>query len=150
MNQSTLQIRTYTTTDGLPHNEFNTASHYRAKDGSFYFGGLGGLIHFHPDQFAEKSVNHTPLKLLRLGVWENGKESITDKVHLWEGASEMRIKPSDKFLEIEFVLLDFDKPENHRYYYQIEGYEEHWHLTNDNSLRITNLPYGKYTIKIRG
>ncbi|MCB0375875.1 MAG: hypothetical protein KDD04_08155, partial [Sinomicrobium sp.] len=42
------QVTTYLTNDGLPHNEFNTISHYRGDDGRLYFGGLSGITVVNP------------------------------------------------------------------------------------------------------
>ena len=44
MDKQSERIRIFLVEDGLPHNEFNTTSHYQAKEGTLFFGGLGGLI----------------------------------------------------------------------------------------------------------
>ncbi|KAB1158871.1 hypothetical protein F7018_07130 [Tenacibaculum aiptasiae] len=36
--------------DGMPHNEFNAKSFYKAKNGTLYFGGLNGIVNFNPDE----------------------------------------------------------------------------------------------------
>jgi len=56
-DKKTKQIQTFTTNDGLLHNEFNFTAHYQAKDGTLYFGGLGGLIALHPKDFKTEIVN---------------------------------------------------------------------------------------------
>jgi hypothetical protein len=38
--------RTFFPEDGLPHEEFNRASHFKDKEGNFYFGGLNGCGDF--------------------------------------------------------------------------------------------------------
>ncbi len=150
INKSTFLIRTFLTEDGLPHNEFNTSSHYRAKDGTFYFGGLGGLISFRPSSFSESVKNQAPLAFTSFHVWEDGQENMTDRTNLLHTSDQILIKPTDKLFEIKFVLLDFEKPENHSYAYQIEGYDDRWQYTKENYLRITNLPYGNYRLNIKG
>lgn len=150
MNKSTLQVKTFTTEDGIPHNEFNRTSHYQGKDGQLYFGGLGGLITFHPKDFANKSVNQTPLTFTGYRLLEEGAEKMTDKTDLLKTSNEIFIRPSDKLLELEFALLDYDDSENHHYAYKIEGYANNWNYIDENYLQITSLPYGNYNLKIKG
>lgn len=150
MDKQSFEIKTFLVEDGLPHNEFNLTAHFQASDGSLYFGGLGGLICIHPDQFQEKWIHKAPLTLIRLGIWEDGKESIADKTESWERGDDLLIYPSDRYFEAEIALLDFEKPEDHQYYYLIEGFDERWQPISGNILRFTNLPYGKYNLKIKG
>ena len=150
MNKSDEQIRVYLTDDGLPHNEFNLSSHYQAKDGTLYFGGLGGLISFHPRLFKEDLKDHTPLRLTGFYLLEGNEKEMTDRTRGVLESKEIVIKPTDKLFELHFSLLDYDLPEKHLYAYQIEGYSNHWHHIKENFVRITNLPYGGYTLKIKG
>ena len=151
MDRKTNQVlKTYLVEDGLPHNEFNTSSHYQAKDGTLYFGGLGGLISFHPKVFAKEAANKTPMAFTRFSVLESNTEEITDKTNLLKQSSAIEIQPDDKFIELQFALLDFDSPEKHQYAYRIEGYSDKWQYINENNLRITTLPYGEYVLKVKG
>ncbi|MCB0837970.1 MAG: response regulator, partial [Bacteroidetes bacterium] len=150
LDKKTLQLRTFTTDDGLPHNEFNHTSHYQAKDGTFYFGGLGGLISFHPRQFAEESFKSTALEFIGYYVQKEGEKSMQDKTQLLATSEYLTLSPDDKFTELYFSLLDFDNVEKHRYSYKIEGYSDNWNEIKENFIRITHLPYGDYTLKVRG
>ena len=151
MDRNTHQVlKTYLMEDGLAHNEFNTSSHYQAKDGTLYFGGLGGLISFQPNAISINSATHTPLEFTGYHLLEEGKTEMTDKTILLKNREEIAIKPSDRMFELRFALLDFDDPECHRYAYQIEGYTDSWQTTEDNYLQITHLPYGSYILKIKG
>lgn len=150
MDKKTEQVKTYTTEDGLPHNEFNLTSHYKAKDGTLYFGGLGGLISFHPKVFANESANQTPLAFTGYYLLEEDAEEMTDKTDLLRASDKIVIEPTDKLFELSFALLDYDDWERHRYAYKIEGYANNWNYTNENHVQITNLPYGKYNLKVKG
>ncbi|MCB9348835.1 MAG: hypothetical protein H6573_15205 [Lewinellaceae bacterium] len=75
---------------------------------------------------------------------------MTDKTELLQQTDAITIRPSDKFLELHFTLLDYDDSKQHRYSYQIEGYSDNWRIINENFLRITKLPYGNYTLRVRG
>lgn len=150
MDKETLETRTYLTEDGLPHNEFNFTSHFQAKDGTLYFGGLGGLISFHPKEMIELSEKPIPMQFTDFYVLEKQAEKITRKTDEFRRSNKIAIKPSDKFFEAHFTLLDFDDPERHRYAYKIEGFSDRWQYINENYVRITNLPYGNYKLKIKG
>lgn len=150
VDKESFQVRTFTTDDGLPHNEFNFTSHYQSKDGTLYFGGLDGLISFHPKTFANKNANATPMAIIGYFVLEEGTNKMVDKTKLLQEGNGLTIHPNDKFIELYFTLLDFDDTEKHQYAYQIGGYSSSWHYPNENFIRITNLPYGKYTLRIKG
>jgi len=150
MDKQTLKIKTFLTEDGLPHNEFNFTAHYQAKNGTLYFGGLGGLISFHPSIFSDLPENNTPLVFTKFSLFEEGQKAIVDKTSQLKTTKKITLNPTDKFLELEFALLDFDHPKLHTYAYQIEGYSDQWNYINENQLRITSLPYGDYRLKIIG
>ncbi|MEZ4966503.1 MAG: ATP-binding protein [Saprospiraceae bacterium] len=150
MDKTTFRIRTFTTADGLPHNEFNAASHYKGKDGTLYFGGLGGLIAFHPRVFAEEDAFSAPMAFIRYFVQEEDADKMTDKTQWLRDNNAVRIEPGDKFFELHFALLDFEQNNRHRYAYQIEGYSDNWNYIDENYIRITHLPYGDFRLRIRG
>ena len=149
-DKETKQIQTFTTNDGLLHNEFNFTAHYQAKNGTLYFGGLGGLIALHPKDFKTKVVNRTPLALTSFLVLENDNEAFTDKTLLVRQSKSIALRSSDKLVELRFSLLNFAKKEYQTYAYKIEGYTNNWNYSNENFIRITNLPYGTYQLKIKG
>jgi signal transduction histidine kinase/CheY-like chemotaxis protein/ligand-binding sensor domain-containing protein len=150
MNKNTYEIKTYLVNDGLPHNEFNKTAHYQGKDGALYFGGLGGLITFDPNNLRANSENNTPIEFTNFYILEDNEERMTNKTPLLKDKNTIVIHPKDKFFEIHFTLLDFEALENHQYSYQIEGYSKHWNLIKENYIRVTNLPYGNYSLRIKG
>lgn len=150
MDKKTYEVKTFLMKDGLPHNEFNLTSHYQAKDGTLYFGGLGGLIAFHPDEIAKSFIAQTPLQITDYHLLEDGAEQMVDQTGLLKETKEIKLKPSDQIFELRFALMDYDKKEHHRYAYQIEGYHDHWQFIEDNYIRINSLPYGDYLLKVKG
>jgi signal transduction histidine kinase/CheY-like chemotaxis protein/ligand-binding sensor domain-containing protein len=150
MNKETYEVKTYLVGDGLPHNEFNKDASYQGKDGALYFGGLGGLIRFHPKDFRVNEENHIPMEFTKLYILEDDEEQMTNNSQALKEGDGIIIHPGDKFFEIHFTLLDFESPDNHQYSYQIEGYSSHWSQIKENYIRITNLPYGDYLLRIKG
>jgi len=150
IDKASFRIRTFLREDGLPHIEFNHTAHYQARDGTLYFGGLGGLIALHPKDFAAEQTNTTPLGFTGYYLLESGAAQTADKTKTLLQSDVITIRPGDKFFELHFNLLDYAPPGRHRYAYQITGYSDNWNYIGENFVRITNLPYGHYTLRIRG
>jgi len=150
MDKEDLLIETFLVKDGLPHNEFNTSSHYQAKDSTLYFGGLGGLISFDPNFFAKEAKIQFPLDITKVTILEANQKDVTDYTKLFQGTNKIVLQPTDKFVEFQLALLDYEDSEHHLYVYKIEGHDDNWIKTRDNYLRINSLPYGNYTLKIKG
>lgn len=144
------QVRTFTTADGLIHNEFNFTSHYKAADGTLYFGGLGGVFSVHPKDFITQNQNYTNLKLTAIAVLEDGKAQTTNKLSDYYHRKKIELRPKDKFIELSFALLDFANKDNHLYAYRIKGYQDEWIYTKNNFIRFNTLPYGNHQLEIKG
>ncbi|MCP4441296.1 MAG: response regulator [Aureispira sp.] len=140
---------TYLVENGLPHNEFNTISHYQAANGQIYFGGQNGLVSFHPKDFEQDTIK-APFVLTSCT-----KESITKKERYYNITREVLQKqpiqflPSDKSITLQFALLDYRNPKANQYSYKIEGYDNEWNYQSEAELKITSIPYGKYQIWLR-
>jgi len=150
MDSANYKVRTYLKEDGLVHNEFNLTSYYQAKDGTLYFGGLGGLISFHPKVFSDLRKNDTPLTFTKCSLLEEDQEEPTDITLAMQQSKRVALKPTDKFLEVGFSLMDYDDPSQHNYSYEIEGYSINKKYIKKNYININSLPYGSHTLKIRG
>ncbi len=149
MDKTNEQIKTYLTEDGLPHNEFNFKSHLKAKDGRLYFGGLGGVISFDPSDFAVETKNETKLSLNQFKLFDGEIENLTDKTKEILKDGSIYLQPTNLFFEMEFAYMDFTDHAKHKFAYMIEGFHKNWNPMKSNSLRINNLPYGDYTLKIK-
>lgn len=147
-HKETASVNVYLKEDGLPHNEFNTISHYQSADGHLYFGGQNGLVHFHPKDIENNKALH-PLLITEYGKQVKGTDSI---VNLTAGFFEngvITIYPGDKAAIVKFALLDYQNSQNHQYAYQIVGYDKNWNYQNENEIKISGLPYGTFDLKIK-
>ncbi|MDX2188789.1 MAG: ATP-binding protein [Bacteroidota bacterium] len=53
--------------------------------------------------------------------------------------------------QFDFVMLNYDKASENRYAYKIENYDKDWIMSdNRNTAYYTNMPPGKYIIRIKG
>jgi len=131
-------IENYENYDGLQSYEFNTGAYLKGSDGILYFGGLEGLNWFKPNQldtnpFKPKTVI-TNVKVF------NASRNLTENVPL---------KHTQNTITFTFSSLQFSQPKLNEYKYRLTGHDEDWvYAGNNNEVRYTNLPPGKYNFQV--
>lgn len=152
-NPDTGLQRVYTTANGLLSNQFNYQSGYIDEKGRIYFGSINGMISFDPSTFVENTfvppVVITDFFLFnkRIPVSESDsplKESIisSDKIEL---------NADQNSFSFHAAALSYQAPEMNRLVYKLEGFDKEWYPVARNSvINYSNLPYGKYTFRLRG
>ena len=137
--------------DGLTHYEFNRISHFQDEDGTIYFGGINGITSFHPKHFYDNlKADSLPLEIVRFQQFSQKKQLLEDKTLSLLADKKITLLPSDLFFTLDFALLDYHQDKQPMYAYKIEGFDKNWNYIRSNSLRINKLPYGNYTLKIKG
>lgn len=139
-------VTRFDTSDGLQGDEFNNGAYYRADNGEMYFGGINGFNVFEPDRIEESDyqprVHITGFQVQNetrsVGVPHSGEEPI-ELLH------------DENRLAFEFAALDFSAPENNRYAYRLEGFDDDWVETGTRRfVSYTNLAPGSYRFVVRG
>ena len=141
----TREIKVYHEAHGLQGEEFNFNSHYRAHDGTMYFGGNNGFNSFAPD--AEPAAAPPPRVVLT-------SAKVLDRTlapdELPAAGRPLILGHSDKLVTFAFSALDFTSPENNRYRYRLEGFDQGWNnVGGQRSATYTNLDAGDYTFRVR-
>lgn len=147
---STHTANVFYESDGLTHDEFNRRSYLKLSDGTYLFGGIAGINRFNPKDFEEFAHPPSPLYLTNYDVWDPEKRRFISKTSQFLKSNTISLHPGQISFQIEFALLDYDKLSENRYAYKIEGIDKDWTLIRENHLRFTSLPYGKFTLRIRG
>lgn len=142
--------RVFLPKNGIPHEEFNKYAHFKSADGTMYFGGLSGLVKFHPKDFLNSTNSDTPLMLTGLRVLTKGKKTLTDKIGVFQAEKNIELAPEDQVLELDLAMLDYESSEQNQFAYQIEGYQNQWIYTKDSRLSIIKPPYGNFQLNIKG
>lgn len=63
---------------------------------------------------------------------------------------ELRLSADQNNLSIVFAVSDYVSwPDKGKYFYKLEGFDSDWNSAAANSLNYTNLPPGKYVLKVR-
>lgn len=148
-NKATQATTLYGVQDGITHREFNRSSHYRGHDSTLYFGGLNGVTAFHPNDVQQAEAFEKPLVVTRYTRFDGESQRLTDDTHELKSAGEIVLQPGDNFFTLQFALLDFRSNDRIQYSYKIEGQDPGWNRLQTNSLRISGLAYGEYTLQVR-
>lgn len=144
------KIRTYFPEDGITHREFNYISHHQAEDGTLYFGGLNGVTYFHPQHFVNSFDEQLdiPLVLTECHLFSDKDNRQVDKMEDYHQNQQIILGPNDRYLSLQFALLDYNAPERVQYVYNIDG--EEGKTIKENALHISGLSYGKHLLTIKG
>jgi len=138
-------FKSYSINEGLQGGEFNLKAVFQADNGDVYFGGMDGLIAFHPDSLAENTF--VPPVVITSFV----KERAGQKQHLNVYTDELELSYKDYAFTISFAALDYTMPFRNQYAYKMVGLRDEWEeVGNRHFVHFTNLPSGNYTFLVKG
>ncbi|MBV5312454.1 MAG: histidine kinase [Prolixibacteraceae bacterium] len=147
-NPRTKNFRNYGKEDGLLVTDFNSDSFFQSPDGEIFFGGMGGLISFHPDSIDnnrdKKEIKYLIITDFKVsGITRHFKESIYEM-------DTLSLEKGDNNFQITFTCLDFQNPEKIKYRYRLVNQEDNWTETNyrNRNVNYANLSPGEYELRI--
>lgn len=151
----TEKIRYFTGKDGLIDGGYYANSCFKDKQNNMYFGGLNGMSAFQPADVRENTV---PPKVLITGLQifnqpqEAGKTiagfSLQGQI---QDNQSITLAHTHSVFSLEFAALHFSDPQNNRFAYQLQGFDQDWVYT-DASRRFatyTNLDAGEYLFRVK-
>ena len=148
-NPNTNFVKTYTTANGITNNEFNRCAFTKANDGRMFFGGMDGVNTFYPkDLWTDVSNYEAPIKIVSFYKFSNVSNKLLDFTDELIQTNKIILNPEDNFFTLEFQLQDYNSV-TQRYAYKIDGIDKDWIYINENSIRLSGLAYGDYTLKIK-
>jgi signal transduction histidine kinase/CheY-like chemotaxis protein/ligand-binding sensor domain-containing protein len=133
---------TYQKSEGLLNTEFNTNAFLHTKDGRFWFGGVGGLNVFRPEEIHS---NPLPPNVAITGIKVRGIARLPDS----EG--KLTLPFSENNVNFEFAAFDYVNPATNRFRHRLLGIDKNW--VNDGTAHNANyaaLPPGKYVFELQG
>ncbi len=138
-------VEHYTEAQGLQGADFNFGAHFRARDGTLFFGGTGGLNRLRPTEI--HPGKGTPRVVLTAYEVMNKPADTRVPAYLLE---KVVLGARDVVVSFEFAALDYVAPENNRYEYKLEGFDEDWvHAGTRHRVSYTNLQAGDYVFRVR-
>lgn len=134
--------------DGLADNEFNSSSNLITADTTYYLGGQNGLSSFHPKGFITNNTNFN-LNITDINWYDSENDSTYNVKINNNDLGLIKLPYSNAFVNFEFSLTDFFRPEKNTFKYKFMGLHNDWRVLNKtNVLTLTNLPPGEYILEV--
>ena len=119
---------------------FISKSRHVAQDGTLYFGGLNGVLTFHPDSIKPDPISP---KVVLTNFRLKDTTFLLDTA--FEYVTDIRLTHRQNDLAFDFSGLHFIEPGGIRYKCRLVGYDEGWRdLGHAHSVNYTNLNPGEY------
>ncbi len=149
-------FKLYTESNGLPDNIFIPRAVTKDRNGIIYFGTHKGYIFFDPKKMVDLNVNGT-VYITDLKVNGSSISSLPDDKRLaitpYTAGESAQIEISHEYsnFTFEFSSMSYYNPENVRYAYKLDGYDEEWQYTTASKrfAHYANIPFGTYQFKLR-
>ncbi|NDW13433.1 hybrid sensor histidine kinase/response regulator [Bacteroides sp. 214] len=111
--------------------------------GQLVFGTDMGVLEFYPEEM-RKNEYVPPVMLTDLRINSVPYATSVDNLE------EVKLRKSGRNFTVIFAALDFLRPYNLNYAYQLEGLEDDWNYSDRNrQARYINLPPGQYKLKVK-
>lgn len=134
----------YREEDGFPGNEFNSAASARFPDGSLLFGGVNGLIWFHPDSLHPGDYRYQTL-ITHLRVYDSDTDSM---LILPLNGGNIHLPPYPRYVEFLLGSDNFARPDKTRFRYRLLGASGLWNYTSGESeVKYFQMAPGDYTFE---
>lgn len=129
---------------------FHEQAAYKNKEtGQLFFGGINGVVHFHPDSLLNfiKSVPLPQVRITRLAVF--GEPVVFSNQQPIYQQEEIVLEKGEDYFELEF-LVPHPGNLNCRYRYKLEGIEDKWNYsTQYQNVNYKNLSPGSYQFQVQ-
>lgn len=139
-------FHSFSVEEGMQSPEFNLGASCVSRDGEVFFGGMNGFNSFYPDSL----IDNPYLPEIVFTSAYKMKKGVGDYFDL-EGNNRIVLNYNDYAFTVEFSALEFTNPSKNRYKYRLEGADNEWiNIGNRNFVAFSNLPPGKYTLRVAG
>lgn len=139
-------VQNYTLQDGLGWAEFNQRSLVTLSDGSILAGTPQGFTAIRPKSTYSSSFD-LPIFLTRVD-YSNTVRQEPDRMPAI-GTTRMVIRNDMLPLSLHFSCLDFDRQNTVSYEYKIKGFGDQWLPMQENVVKFSVLPPGRYELSVR-
>ena len=144
----TSTISNYFEPDGIADNEFNHGSSVKLANGDLLFGGINGLSRI-PTASSISPYESNKLILSKIEIIN--EDGDVQPYYAFDQKKGITLDYQNRYLNVEFSLSNYQHNDKNVFYYMLEGYDKDWtYLSNKSSLQFASLPFGEYTLKIKG
>lgn len=148
----TMEMKVFSTANGLPTNQFNYRSGFKDEAGNIYLGSINGFVAFDPRTFAENrqvpAVAITDFLLFNKEVPVGETDSPLKSSIMF--SDKVVLTADQNSFSFRIAALSYQAPRMNKLMYKLEGFDEGW-LTIGESPLVTysNLGYGDYVFKVK-
>lgn len=145
LNTRTETFTNYSTSDGLTNIEYNTGAYYKDTNGALFFGGINGFDYFNPNEISPNPYE-PPIVLTSVKI----QDTIIESDSVLSQLKQIELSYRDNLLTIEFAALSYFQASENEYAYMLEGLYSEWiPIGTENSITLSGLKSGHYTLKIK-
>jgi signal transduction histidine kinase/ligand-binding sensor domain-containing protein len=143
-------FHTYNTTDGLPLTEYNRGG-CRTRSGELLMSSIHGLIAFNPAAVRD-DADVSPLVFTNF-LLANKPVTIGETSPLRQAIDQtdtIELTYADRVISFEFAALSYRAPQQSRYRYKLEGFDDDWTEVGSKQRLVTytNLDPGRYVFRV--
>jgi hypothetical protein len=145
-NPGTRKFRNFGAEEGLLVHDFNADSYHSTSDGEIFFGGVGGMISFHPSEVCKAYGNAMPLLITEVTV---SGDPVYTKRALYE-SDTLILNKGDNNIQFSFACLDLLNGAHIKYRYRLTGLSDMWRDADQKNRKVTfyNLKPGHYHLDV--
>lgn len=154
MDLNAIRFEHYGLNEGLRSLETNLNSSYRDAEGNLWFGTTDGVMKFEFSMRAKTFIQVKPgivLSSIQLNLqdvdWTKWKNLTLD---VMSGLPiDLKVDHKHNHFTFHFTGISNSHPEEVRYSYMLEGFDETWQALTPNSFATySNLPYDQFVFKV--
>jgi len=150
-NFTSNKLESFYEIDGLQSNSFRLRSSFRDKQGMLYFGGKYGLNSFLPTRLNKQQTKAklyiNSIEILNKPINVMLPDQIKERI---EDLKSLKLESNHTSFSFQFSAIDNVLNSNYNYAYKLNGFDKDWITPkNDRIASYTNIPYGKYTFKVK-
>ncbi len=152
-DSSSASFRTYGSSDFLGVRQFNAKAIASVDQGRrLYFGGVGGIITFNPDEIVADTISTAPLingvRLFGVPVTPGAGSGIIRTTP--ETGTRILLQPGPSMLTLDFTAFNYHNNGNETFRYRLDGLDKDWIDAGDaHSATYRDIPPGTYRFEVQ-
>lgn len=143
LDEDRKRFSSYGVANGLPCSEFTEHSGFLSSNNTILLGTQCGFILFDPLELGNEPK---PIRCIINEFKIANKQIVNYDIN---EVKQVKLKPFENTIEIEFAGLNYSNPQNVVYAYFLEGIEKEWTYSTTRVAKYLNLPSGTYYLKYK-